>query len=255
MQYLDFSLKTFFYTLLLAVSVPAFAAESPWLLEAGLNKNELDDPIGRNLSGAVDTGFAQAALVTDGFEKDDSISVGLGYKFGSILGIKVTWMQLDNFESLTTIEIPDFPTSVLNNHEINIEGFNLGLFAELPLSNFFYLRGEIGGFAYNHTINEIFSSPDLAQGVPILVPTANYVPGSNPGAPIPSNQTELFYLPSSVYAGPQEDIENSGTAISASFGALFKFTTNIGVSLDYMLMDNIEDSSVKGLRLGVQYSF
>lgn len=235
---------------------PLIAAESPWLFEAGLNKNELDDPIDRDLSGAVDTGFAQAALVTNGFEKDDSLSVGLGYKFGSILGLKVTWMQLKNFESLTTVEIPDFPSNVLNNHEINIEGFNVGLFAELPLSSFFYLRGELGGFAYEHTINEIFSAPTMAQGVPILVPNSSFNPADILNGGVGAGQADTFYLPADQYGGfPTEDVTSDGTAISASFGALFKFTTNIGISIDYLLMDNIEDSSVKGLRLGVQYKF
>ena len=239
----------------MTLSVSASAAEGPWLFEVGLNKSELDDPIDHDLSGVVDTGYAKATLLTNGFEKGDSINVGLGYKFGSILGVKANWVQLDNFETLTTVEIPDFPTNVLNNHEINIEGINLSLFAELPLSRFLYIRGEIGGFYYQHTLNEIFSSPPLAQGVPIVVPNSTYNPNDNLHGGVTAGQTDIFYLPSNIYAAPQDDVENTGTAISASFGTLFRITENIGVSLDYFLMNNIEDSSVKGLRAGIQYKF
>ncbi len=249
--------ELFLFAILLFFSSTSvvLAAENPWFIEVAFVVSELDDPLDNNLSSVFDTGITPVFLNTNGFDSDEAVSLGVGYYFATNWGVKLTWYQIDNFETLTLVNIPEFPQVVLNNQEINIEGFNLGAFAERQLTNRWTLRGEAGVFAYNHKLNVVGGGRSaVAQGVPIFVPNATYNPNDNLHGGVRSGQTDTFYLPAS-FASPTQDEESSGGALSVSLGTVYKLTDTIKLTLDYQLIDNIEDSRFQGLRLGIQLRF
>lgn len=258
--------KLFFPAILLFLGPTsvAFASENPWFVEVAFVASELDDPINNNLSSVFDTGITQISLDTNGFDDDDSASVSVGYYIGANWGVELSWFQLDNFETLTLGSIPQFPFggrgggSVFSNHEINIEGFDLGVFREYQIGNRFSLKGKLGIFAYNHKLNTIRGRVAQPEGVPISVPNENW-PLSPSGSDFffgPSaDQRETFYLPTS-FASPIEDIEKSGgVTFSAAFGTNYKLTDNLSLFFEYQIIDSIEDSRSNALLAGVQVRF
>ncbi|MDA1369969.1 MAG: hypothetical protein O2971_04290 [Proteobacteria bacterium] len=235
----------------LGLTSEVLAAENPWFVEVAFVASELDDPIDRNLSSVFDTGITPVFVNSNGFESDDAAGLGVGYYFSPDWGVRLTWSEIDNFETLTLIDIPQFPREILNNQEINIDGFNIGVFTELKIANRWSLRGEVGVFVYNHKLNTISGRSAVAQGVLVSVPNATYNPNDNLHGGVRAEQVDTFYLPAS-FATPIQNEANRGAALSVSLGTVYRLTEKIGLTLDYQFIDNIEDSRFKGLRLGIR---
>lgn len=248
-----------------ALSIPAMAAENPWFVELGYSLSKIDSPLEITSPGGVVIATPSIWIPApggslnynppSGFETDESLAFTLGYRFGSNWGAEVSYLDFGDFGSRSTYNFGGTPY-ILQQTQVNIDGLNLALFGEIPVSERWAVRGKVGVFAFDSESGFVFPSiAPMRQGIscdvtndrnscynPFFVVNNN----SNPITPIrPVNSVVAIYPNSS----------GGGQRISFSVGGKYRINERYSLNLDYSLFNDLDNSDIQMLKLGLSYSF
>ena len=250
------------------LSLAAEAPENPWYVELGFSLSQIDSPLelGSNSSYVLGNVWIPApggpitVNPTSGFETDEGLTFSLGRKFADNWGIEISFLDFGDFGSKSTFSAGDV-SYISQQTEVNIDGLNLALFGEIPIAERWAVRGKVGVFAYDSDSgvllpqSYIFGAPQQlnCDGATTNDPCYNpfFVTNGTPSNVfIPQRTVNGIYInPNSL---PDSD---GGQRISFTVGGSYRITDRYSINLDYSLFNDIDETDIEMLKLGLSYSF
>lgn len=153
--------------------------ENPWFAELGISLSQIDSPLelGSNPPYLIAGTWIPAPggpitiNPTSGFETDEGMSFTLGRKFADNWGVEISYFDFGDFGSKSSLSVG--ATSYISQQtEVNIDGLNLALFGEIPISNRWSVRGKVGVFVYDSDSGVVLPQSYI-QGLNCDVVTVN----------------------------------------------------------------------------------
>ena len=141
--------------------------------------------------------------------------------------------------------------------EVNIDGLNLALFGEIPITERWAVRGKVGVFAYDSD-SGVVQPRSFIQGLNCDV-INNRDACYNPFFVTNQTPSNVFIPPRAVNgtyinstALPQSD---GGQRISFTVGGSYRLSDRYSINLDYSLFNDVDETDIEMLKLGLSYHF
>lgn len=239
------------------------AEENPWFVELGFSLSEIDSPLelGHNSPFIAGSTWipAPGGPITihpaSGFETDESLTFTLGRKFADNWGVEISYFDFGDFGSKSTFSVGT--TSYISQQTaVNIDGLNLALFGEIPIADRWAVRGKVGVFAYDSDSGVVLPTR-LIQGLNCDVVNSGdacYNPffvtsGTTPNSFVPTRSIYGTYIPNTL---PRSD---GGQRVSFTVGGRYRLSDRYTLNLDYSLFNNVDETDIEMVKLGLSYSF
>lgn len=242
---------------------PAAEVENPWFVELGLSLSQIDSPLelGSNPSilGGIwipSPGGPITVSPTSGFETDEGLTFTLGRKFANNWGVEISYLDFGDFGSQSSFTAGN--TSYISQQtEVNIDGLNLTLFGEIPITDRWAVRGKVGVFAYDSD-SGVLLPRSFIQGLNCDVVNdrdACYNPffvtdGTPSNVFIPPRVVNGAYI---IPGGLSES--DGGQRVSFTVGGSYKITDRYSINLDYSLFNDVNETDVEMVKFGLSYRF
>lgn len=246
-------------------SFQLIAADNPWFVELGFNLSEVDSPLDLSSSPAFywpgDTwiGVPTGPVTVhppSGFETDEGLTFTLGHRFGDNWGVEVGYLDFGDFGSKSTFTAGSTPY-ISQQTQVNIDGLNLALFGEIPITDRWAVRGKVGVFAYDSDSGFVVRTTQaMYQGVRCDVvndPDGCYNPFFVTGR-TPDVFRPTVVVTSTNY-GRTLPASDGGQRISFSVGGSYQLSERYAINFDYSLFNDIDSNDIEMLKLGLSYSF
>jgi len=252
---------------ILAVSLGSLSTaaevENPWFVELGFNLSQIDSPLELGSNPTIFGGIwipAPGGPITvnptSGFETDEGATFTLGRKFADNWGVEISYLDFGDFGSKSSFSAGN-TSYILQQTEVNIDGLNLAVFGEIPISERWAVRGKVGVFAYDSD-SGIVLPRSFIQGLNCDVVNdrdACYNPffvtnGTPSSVFIPTRGVNGAYITPNVL--PDSD---GGQRISFTVGGSYQITDRYSLNLDYSLFNDVDETDIEMIKLGLSYRF
>ena len=264
-------LQRFLVSLALPVASFSYAAENPWYVELGYGVSDIDSPYEirsgfsrQNLVPlfTVFPGYIPITRLISDFEREQTLSLSVGYKFSERWGVELAYQGFGSFGSSEVLDAGGNAYSSIQENQQDIKGFMLMAYDELAINNKWSIRGKVGVYAMDSDATGSTPLLDIIVGAPGTLISSNSGPFKilppilfNPYLTPPT--MTYVYTSEALSSSPRGNFHSrkKEQGISFSIGAAYKINNRYSVHLDYQQINDVADSDIEVLKLGLAYKF